>query len=385
MANVYAIKTGNWSDTTVWNTGALPTGSDDVWANTFTVTIDTSPTVLSVRTTSTTGITAGGGFTVTNGITLTCTGSGIIPGTTACVTSNLVSGQSCTINANSTGSSTANAHGILNNSSGTLIIAGYTTSASGSSGIANGSSGAINITGTIQAVSTNSSSPAVRNSSSGTINITGNVTAGGTQAYGVYNTSTGLVNITGNVTGGSDYGAINFSTGTINITGTVTGGASTAGAVNSSTGILTHIGSAIAGTVSNAIGLGSTTQNTFLTGPFIGTAQGVAANVAVRWRWVASAGPSYTTVANSTATGYKNLYTADSTLSASGQPAASNVRSGVIYGPNSELTGTCAVPVAGSVVIGAPVDNTIGTAVLSAASAKEACSKAIVPALIALG
>jgi hypothetical protein len=78
------------------------------------------------------------------------------------------------------------------------------------------------------------------------------------------------------------------------------------------------------------------------------------------------------TAVNSTATGYKNLYTADSTGSNSGQPATNNVRSGTIYGPNSELTGTCAVPGASSVAFGVPVDATTGTAVLTPESLRTA-------------
>ena len=73
-------------------------------------------------------------------------------------------------------------------------------------------------------------------------------------------------------------------------------------------------------------------------------------------------------------TGYleKNLYTSDSSLSQSGQPSISNVRSGTIYGPNSELTGTCAVPAAGSVALGVPVDATTGTAVLTESAIRTA-------------
>lgn len=40
MATRFAVKTGVWSDTTVWNTGALPTSADTVYPNGFTVTID---------------------------------------------------------------------------------------------------------------------------------------------------------------------------------------------------------------------------------------------------------------------------------------------------------------------------------------------------------
>ena len=67
MANVRAVKNGNWSDTTVWNTGALPTTADDVFSNTFTVNVDTSFQVLSLNNTSGTGITAGGTFNFNSG------------------------------------------------------------------------------------------------------------------------------------------------------------------------------------------------------------------------------------------------------------------------------------------------------------------------------
>ena len=143
-------------------------------------------------------------------------------------------------------------------------------------------------------------------------------------------------------------------------------------AANNSSGTLTHTGTATATATTSAIAGGSASQNTYLTGPFVGTAQGVVANNAFRWRWVASVGSSYMTVPNSTATGYKNLYTADYSGSGSGQPSAANVRSGTVYGPSSELTGTCAVPGASSVASGVPIDATTGTAVLTAAALRSA-------------
>lgn len=45
---VVAVKSGNWSDPTVWNTGRLPESTDQVFANGFTVTIDQDVTVLSI-------------------------------------------------------------------------------------------------------------------------------------------------------------------------------------------------------------------------------------------------------------------------------------------------------------------------------------------------
>ena len=366
MANVYAVKSGNWSDPTVWNTGALPTAADDVYSNNFTVAADTTTTVLSIRNGSTTGVTAGGGFTAVNGVTLTLTGEGVVAGTLGslnCFASTLTTGQVCTIIGNATGGPGGNASPIAVN---------------------NLSSGTLNIVGNCIALSANTSIGA-RNSSTGTMNITGNCT-GGSNNFGIspgaLNASTGTMSITGDCTGGAGSncpGAYNISTGTMNITGNCTGGfggTGAGGARNDSTGNLSIIGALFASSGSPGISLGSFSQNTFLTGPFIGTAQGVAANVALRWRWVPSVGSSYMTVPNSTATGYKNLYTADSTDSQSGQPATTNVRSGTVYGPNSELTGTCAVPAASSVAFGVPIDNTTGTAYLTSNDIATALSAA---------
>ncbi|HPH85559.1 MAG TPA: hypothetical protein PLC48_08855 [Ferruginibacter sp.] len=62
----------------------------------------------------------------------------------------------------------------------------------------------------------------------------------------------------------------------------------------------------------------------------------------------------------------KNIYTAD--VSPLGNPPTSDVRSGVNFGPSTELTGTCHVPPASATIKGVPVDNTVGTCeVMSAA------------------
>jgi len=49
MATRFAVKTGNWSDTTLWDNGALPATTDDIHANGFTVTLDQDITVASLR------------------------------------------------------------------------------------------------------------------------------------------------------------------------------------------------------------------------------------------------------------------------------------------------------------------------------------------------
>jgi hypothetical protein len=59
-----------------------------------------------------------------------------------------------------------------------------------------------------------------------------------------------------------------------------------------------------------------------------------------------------------------------------GNPIAANVRSGVSYG-GGNLTGTCAVPAAGSVALGVPVDATTGTAVLTPEAVWGAATRSI--------
>jgi hypothetical protein len=49
MATRFAVKTGVWSDTTVWDNGALPTSSDTVYPNGFVVTLDQDVTIESLN------------------------------------------------------------------------------------------------------------------------------------------------------------------------------------------------------------------------------------------------------------------------------------------------------------------------------------------------
>jgi hypothetical protein len=391
MANVYAVKSGSWSDTTVWNTGALPTSADDVYCNGFVVTIDISPTVLSFRNSSATGISAGGGLAAVNGQTLTLTGTGLVVLNTVqnltAYTISLGAGQSFTIVGNVVTSAASGPPytGILFNTPGTFNIFGNVTASNigFASGIFinNSGAGTINVAGNIIGAT---SCIALLNSSTGTINITGNVTGGtngnAVSAQGVMNSSVGSVFITGNVfgassttTGSAGQGVINTGSGSIFITGTVTASAQH-GFVNSSSGSIIHTGIAQSSLSTSAIGVGSLSQITALTGPFLTTTTGINPVLAIRWFWLNTSPPAtYYEIriynANPALGVIRPLYTADSV---GGNPAVSNVRAGTIYGPSSELTGTCAVPPAASVFNGVPVDNTTGTAAITAAEIRAA-------------
>ena len=251
MADRWAVQNGNWSSTSTWNGGTLPTAADDVYADGFTVTINQNVTVLSVRTTQRSGGSAGGSFTLNAGFTLT---ANAVAGTSVCVTFSSASPNSAAIIGNCTGGSTSNAHGAQNSSSGTLTVTGNCTGGSGDSadGVRNSSSGTTSITGNCNG-GTFINSIGARNASTGTLTITGNCTGGsGFNCMGARNDSGGTLTITGNCTGGSagnTWGAQNASTGTLTITGNCTGGSvnggNASGASNNSTGMTTINGSAI--------------------------------------------------------------------------------------------------------------------------------------------
>jgi hypothetical protein len=373
MAIVRAVKTGNWSDTTVWNTGALPTSADDVYSNTFTVTIDTSPTVLSISNASATGVTAGGQFAPTTGITLTCTATnGVVQSNstgTNCFLSTLTSGQSCRLNANCTGAVFGGngVYSVVHSGAGTLSIVGTCSNA----GANNTGAGTMNIIGNCIGVGANNNCGAL-NTGTGAVNITGNCVGGANSGtIGALNGSSGTMNITGNCTGGtqaSANGARNSSTGLMTIAGTAIGSASAEGVNNLSTGVLNHVGSVQAGSVSGLTG--SYTGVTTLTGPFLTTSSGINPVNAGRWFWQNTTPPAtYYQIRSANLSVIRPLYTADSV---GGNPAVGDVRSGTVYGPANELTGTCAVPGASSVLSGVAVDNTTGTATISAASIRAA-------------
>lgn len=369
MPTYYARKSGNVNATDVWAT--TPTGTaaavtfaagDVLVANSFTVTVNVSTDLGStgeVRNDTTGGATAGGSFSLSNGVTLTAS---VFAGSATCVT--LASTASATIVGNITGGSSSNASGASTTSSGTLTITGAVTGgiASNAHGVNfnAASPGTAAITGNVTGGS--GVNVGVNHSGGGTVNITGNVAATA-NGIGVASNTTGTLNVTGNVSGAggsaTNYGIVHYSTGTTTVTGTVTGGSASAGF--SGGGTFTCTRAKGGPSASSAVGvIGSATGSTSVesiefgdlgASPTSGPIRLVdnASNVAVMYRF----GTTKKTLTDPNASGL--------------MPAASNVRSGVVYnGGNS--TGTCAVPAAGSVALGVPTDNTSGTAALTPAA-----------------
>ena len=354
MAIYYARATGNingaiWATTpsgTASNLFSSFTSADTLMANNFTVTINVDTTVLELRNDNANSATSGGSFSLSSGTTLTANIFGS------------AGGSACT----SFGTGTAN-------------IVGSLTGGIGNGGaVAHGGTGTLNITGNVTGGSGNSA-PGLTMSGNGVLNVTGNVTAGaGNACTAISATSiSGTINITGTVTGGPITNCIGVSNsaGTVVIVGTAIGGAAGPGVNNSSTGTVTVTRARGNGFGNGSVGLSATVgvnaaQNSATrvyeieygdlgmsptSGPII--LLDATSNVALFYR---------------TSGGKKTLI--DSSASA-GHPAITNVRSGIAYA-NGNLTGTCAVPAAGSVALGVAVDNTTGTAVLTQANVETA-------------
>jgi hypothetical protein len=281
MANVFAVKNGVWSDTTLWNTSALPITADDVFSNNFTIYVDGNYQVLTVQNLSATGINFGGRFILNDTVSLT---ANVIGGTTDvnCVQflsaapafctivgslcANNPAGRAGALLNNSTGTVTVignglgriknspatlpPVHGYINNqSSGTINLFGnYFTSpqqVSDNRTIWNDSTGTINLVGSLTG---NAGGEGIYNNSTGTINVTGSVTGNGivTSGDGIRNVGAGIVKVIGTVNGGIGFGIRNAVGGSVTVIGTVVGGTGSTGAgggiVNSGTGPVTVVG-----------------------------------------------------------------------------------------------------------------------------------------------
>lgn len=367
MATYYARKSGNINATDVWAT--TPTGTaaaqtfaagDILVSNSFTITVNVSTDLGStgqVLNDTTGGATAGGSFSLSNGVTLTANVTG---GATACVT--LAGTASATVVGTVTGGTSGTGHGVSVSSTGTMTITGAVVAGSVSA-VVTTSSCTLNITGNVTGGAASSSNGVYSALVGGTWTITGNVTGGSatSNAQGIRIEGSPTLTVTGTVTGGSgSAGIINTSTASVTVIGTCVG-ASTQGATHNSTGTLTVTRAKGGPLSSSSVGVtGSSTGVTNVEEIEYGDLGASPTSGAIRF----TDKTSNVAVVYRFGTTKKNLVDA----SASGlMPSAANVRSGTVYnGGNS--TGTCAVPAAGSVALGVAVDNTTGTAALTPAA-----------------
>jgi hypothetical protein len=355
----------------------LPTSADDVFSNNFTVTINGTFTVLSIRNTSGTGITAGGQFIYANNGNLTCTAAQAIfvGSTTPTLEMTLASPNTATFNGSVLTLTNTNTYiAIRHSSTGTLNLNGNFTidGNQARSLISVTSTGTLNIVGDISSTATgpNVIIAAILMTTAGTINITGNVTSSINTllASSAINISSGTINITGNTTANvtpavylsgavtyTQIGNVNASTvqpaifnvttaATISVTGIVTAGTGSP-AIYSSFALTSNYSSGtyvkVSGNVVNS------TNNMAIVAPRVTIDTNTSS-----WLFQISTG------------GNRTLYAAGVDL---GNPATNNVRFGTTYGASSELTGTLRVPSAANVLSGVLVDATTGTLLMTPA------------------
>jgi len=353
MPDIRGAASTDYSLSSTWVGGVVPGPGDIAYANGNTIPISDFRIAQAISNASGSGIVAGGSFTLVNGANLTCTNAnGVVQGATATsvLSINLSPGQSATLTASQSATPASSTTAIALTGAGTINFTGNYT-------------GGVNASLTINAAF------------AGTLNVTGNFT-GGTSAsipgISLNGSANCVINHVGTLLGGTvgqTFGLLvnaSFS-GSWTTTGGATASASAAAFSNSSTaGSVTINGALTPSTAQPAIAAGVVAQSTRLTGPMLVASNGVVAVAALTWRAPADAPPtSFNVLSVSGAT--RTLYSAEN-LPAGGYPATNNVRSQIVYGPTSELTGTMAVPSAANVALGVAVDNTVGTAVLTQAN-----------------
>jgi hypothetical protein len=426
MPNRWPISSGNWSNAAIWSGSIIPTASDDVFANSQSIYIDTDITVLTLRNSSISGVTQGGIFYINNGVNINLTANPamyhtgpsvfavtntplvIISGSnTATITGSLgvttfgpkihlqdnsnlrISGSvvstlntanigirhssagNLTITGSLTNGGGGTAHVIYIDNSGSMNLSGSVVGAGNTIGIYNLSSGTVRIVGTVTGANGGNGAISVYNLANGNIIVTGSILGASDANYngkwGIYNVSAGNVYVSGSVIGGQGgqqaNGVANTSVGTVIIDGTVTAGRAGSGPNSSMYGVF----NSGAGTL---IVRGAISASTI--SPGVGATATTSTNLFT--------GPFYNTGSYNAVYAYRmqmlstsSQWTFDTetagvtkTLYTSNQlpgvPRENNVRKGTTY--NFGLTGSLAMPDPTTVKTGVAVDNTTGSAIV---------------------
>ena len=394
----YAVASGNWSSLATWNGGlTLPTASDDVFRNTYTVTIDQNINVSSISNRASGSAVVGGNYISTNGISITAsrTTAGIVSANSSAVL--IVTGSHVVyISSSIQGGDVLNGYGVRVTNGGTIYVTG-----SVSSGVAGGGStdnyGILITTGSAFIQGNLRTNGDVGNSAgacvfinNGTASIAGNLysatnhapiaigagnaqvnfsgsafilgTSTGNMQVQTRGANTGVLNYIGPVIGNNNAGiGLGAGTMTVNITGSVY-------SVGASSGISSTVASTINinGLITannNAPGVSSTSTSATVrvTGPLITSQNNINPVYSPKIQLISTSTPTYTLETDT----FPREVTFYDTSFTSSLPTQTNVRSGSLYGGSNEFSGSMAVPSTSSVRYGVPVDNATGSATLT--------------------
>jgi hypothetical protein len=325
------------------------------------------------------GAAAGGSFAMSSPFAIT---TDLRAGTTACLS--VTGATALTLDGlRVVGGTLTSAHACNYAGTTTCTLANATFTAGGNgSAFNNASTGTVNVSSSCTFSGGGGGATAFNNASNGTVNVSSSCTfTGGSNTSSAFTNAgaNGTVNVSASCTftgaGSSNPAFTNASTGTVNVSAscTFTGGSGTnAFALNNAlTGtVIVTQGTFTASAFANAVSATNTGADVRLSGDFLDHWSGWKAVNSPRFRLGTAPTLGQTRFALAgTTDSYFSMYGADN--GSFGNPIAANVRSGVVYG-GGNLTGTCAVPAAGSVALGVPVDAGFGTAVLTTANVQSA-------------
>lgn len=345
MADKWPLANGNWSNAANWNGGTKPVAGDDVYADGRSVVIDESVTVATIRNTQRSGGTAGGSFTPNNGITIT---ADVYAHNSTCI--NMSAGQIVNF--------IGIAYGGSNNTGW-----GFNVSASGTT---------LNVIGNIVGGSVNGGS-GVNVLTNGNLNVVGNC-IGGTVGAGVQVGGIGgSVTITGNCIGGASgtaAGLLNNVLMTIDVIGNSIAGIGGPGISNTSNGTVR-----CKRIIGNGWGNGSVGLNNFAGA--VNAQTGIIEAEEIEYGDLGNSptsGPiQFKDVTSNKCIVYRPSMSKKTLVDPStvgDYPTNANVRLGTQFNFGNN-TGTLAVPNPNQVAVGVATDNTVGTAVITAASLRS--------------
>jgi len=374
MPNRWPIASGNWSNPAIWSGSLIPTASDDVFANAFTINVDTNFQVLSLRNTSGTGITVGGSFNfntpnISGSCTNTTANTAIVPGGNNLIQVTANTG-SITLNVSSSVS------GFTTFSSNVILYTGFCDfnlngiSFTGGSTNTNNvyinktSPGTLTVVGNINGGSQNSAHCII--STRGNTVIIGNVIGGTNGSAQGINQTNGELTILGNVDGGTTGNAsavgVSFIDGNkITIVGNVTGGGLAAGVTTTTLCEINITGNTTASANANAVSSTNASGVVILNGNMFNSGSRQA--IYCQNLFLSDTGTTQARFFTSGSLQDRTLYSPNTFPDL---PSGSNVRSTTSYGPGNELLGSLIMPDPKNVRYGIITDNTTGSALLSA-------------------